>query len=134
MRRVFLPTRPLRDATRQAESRKFRGEIVSTHASLAGRDMDMGECERVYKGFYPRVPCGTRRLMALTAEACSMFLPTRPLRDATFLRSDIFRVFQFLPTRPLRDATIAELEATRQAAFLPTRPLRDATMKRTLTC
>ena len=58
--------------------------VVSTHASLAGRD-------------------GTRRRMATLPVR---FLPTRPLRDATIMWKIQARQAAFLPTRPLRDATI----------------------------
>ena len=102
---LFLPTRPLRDATRKVLRATMFDEVsthaslagrdghiymhfecareVSTHASLAGRDREIfyGGCGP--NGFYPRVPCGTRRWTRRPRPAASLFLPTRPLRDAT---------------------------------------------------
>ena len=58
---LFQPTRPLRDATGEAEI-VSEGREISTHASLAGRDVD--DCDKE---------------ISLEGE----FQPTRPLRDAT---------------------------------------------------
>ena len=65
-----------------------RGELarnISTHASLAGRDTSLG----------------------IHSPAESIFLPTRPLRDATSASTLSSIPNVFLPTRPLRDATAA---------------------------
>ena len=58
--------------------------IISTHAPLAGRDVE---------------------LLPLTTSK-EEFQPTRPLRGATHLGDVTNMVTEFQPTRPLRGATI----------------------------
>ena len=59
--------------------------LISTHASLAGRDDPAPTADASRPNFNPRVPCGTRqKSMALNPNG-DRFQPTRPLRDATGL-------------------------------------------------
>ena len=58
--KAFQPTRPLRDATVE-NKRVFAVVVISTHASLAGRDISNVSGGSSPGDFNPRVPCGTRR-------------------------------------------------------------------------
>ena len=58
--------------------------MISTHASLAGRDLIFPADIKIRVISTHASLAGRDDLMALTAEACSIFQPTRPLRDATF--------------------------------------------------
>ena len=79
--------------------------MISTHASLAGRDCAVFDPPSGYRDFNPRVPCGTRLVEVPQFIADVLFQPTRPLRDATAARIDVDNLYVFQPTRPLRDAT-----------------------------
>ena len=103
---AFLPTRPLRDATRRALPRQRRGLQISTHASLAGRDASSGGQTAAPGHFYPRVPCGTRPIVLMRNLVDKLISTHASLAG----RDDIahyasLSAHLFLPTRPLRDAT-----------------------------
>ena len=146
----FQPTRPLRDATSASKKyrpcarhfnprvpcgtrRSFRrcayaGGDISTHASLAGRDLLFHVRRRGHPHFNPRVPCGTRQRCGRSPPSGSQFQPTRPLRDATSWSIPSCAAPAFQPTRPLRDATAITILLQGISKFQPTRPLRDATV------
>ena len=123
---TFLPTRPLRDAT-VTLYRDFDGKTISTHASLAGRDLLIDDCKAqgiisthaslagrdawcfcsidVSRDFNPRVPCGTRHFFRRIASI--FFISTHASlagRDGKQQKLMILAL-KFQPTRPLRDAT-----------------------------
>ena len=79
---VFQPTRPLRGATKHELERRLSNNI-STHAPLAGRDVDDATVAGVNSDFNPRAPCGARLSMSLKGDCRIIFQPTRPLRGAT---------------------------------------------------
>ena len=56
---TFQPTRPLRGATIEIIM-DGTGSKISTHAPLAGRDLDVKTGRRVDYNFNPRAPCGAR--------------------------------------------------------------------------
>ena len=79
----FQPTRPLRGATNCACSGVI-GRIISTHAPLAGRDLD-GERGYVLVTISTHAPLAGRDDKWLrVADKAVKFQPTRPLRGATF--------------------------------------------------
>ena len=78
----FLLTRPSRDVT-SLTAGYIRGKFISTHTSLAGRDMN-----RVIMPVWDMV-----------------FLLTRPSRDVTTGTEKGRKRGQFLLTRPSRDVT-----------------------------
>ena len=62
------------------------GLVFGLHAivaSPAGRDQSRDDASRGRKHFNPRVSCGTRLLVGSPYSDLYVFLPTRPLRDAT---------------------------------------------------
>ena len=104
--RTFLPTLPLRGATR------------CWPCTGPGR-----------RSFYPRSPCGERPSASSRYSGSRRFLPTLPLRGATHSgRVPPWVVILFLPTLPLRGATDERRNgAAKRSQFLPTLPLRGAT-------
>ena len=61
--RKFQPTRPLRGATKtEKHSRGFNK--ISTHAPLAGRDLNKSRLQGLVINFNPRAPCGARLILA----------------------------------------------------------------------
>ena len=79
---TFLPTRPLRDATEHVDKNDGR-DIVSTHASLAGRDDEMAEIKKA-ESVSTHASLAGRDVNGMKNKIESIwFLPTRPLRDAT---------------------------------------------------
>ena len=107
--RRFQPTRPLRGATSIA-SITSSGNSISTHAPLAGRDLEYLAIRATLKHFNPRAPCGAR------PTACSSFALD----------------FTFQPTRPLRGATLEELQKKTAKVISTHAPLagRDQTKKK----
>ena len=96
----FQPTRPLRGATKNIHE-ILKGELISTHAPLAGRDTGGAKTrEDIYKfqptrplrgatgipqrqcakiqNFNPRAPCGARRGGICTVHSRSDFNPRAP--------------------------------------------------------
>ena len=146
----FQPTRPLRDATGSIIGDAFNKAFISTHASLAGRDVVVEIIHQVQQNFNPRVPCGTRRFRLARLRVRHYFNPrvpcgTRPAYCQTTSCHDLISTHAslagrdgvdytgktkdalFQPTRPLRDATDGAGHLWASDRFQPTRPLRDAT-------
>ena len=59
--------------------------MISTHTSLAGRDLIFTPEGFKLHDFYSHVPRGTRPLFLVRQRLFSLFLLTRPSRDATYL-------------------------------------------------
>ena len=146
----FLSTRPLRGATRHGEPISTRWQSFYPRAPCGARREHF--CGAGDAGdFYPRTPCGVRPCRAVPMAKRELFLPTHPLRGATFQSLPFSHLkFIFLPTHPLRGATpVAIADVAVQAIsthaplagcdgccarrtqiyapFLPTHPLRGAT-------
>ena len=103
----FQPTRPLRGATHQTQRQKQDCK-VSTHAPLAGRDINFSfYCLIFFVSTH--APLAGRDSTPKPEQAIDKkFQPTRPLRGATPLRKiSLIRFLRFQPTRPLRGATFA---------------------------
>ena len=62
--------------------------IISIHALLAESDLGRGEVVRRMLNFYPRSPCGERRLPTALRTPHHKFLSTLSLRRATNKKSD----------------------------------------------
>ena len=120
---MFQPTRPVRGAT-HGPARALVGEVVSTHAPRAGRDLPRVRRPRGSFGFNPRAPCGARRSRTrggLHPYRVSTHAP-RAGRDwlCVWLTKDIV---QFQPTRPVRGATArCSRRASRRTSFNPRAP------------
>ena len=148
----FQPTRPLRGAT--VSARRYRANVkdfnprapcgarpansilnfrllgsISTHAPLAGRDIEIRFTPDFWSDFNPRAPCGARLVKASIVFAWPLFQPTRPLRGATTAPLSFPAGMAFQPTRPLRGATRTLTALQPDGTFQPTRPLRGATAK-----
>ena len=124
---AFQPTRPLRGATL---AKKFSVSIhtISTHAPLAGRDVNRLRGQPQERDFNPRAPCGARRHNNIKTKVETGISTHAPLagRDGRARWYTIPKsVFQ--PTRPLRGATRVNVETMTNQRFQPTRPLRGAT-------
>ena len=78
----FQPTRPLRGATAWSAGQD-NTQIISTHAPLAGRDIQSLKVHRSQRNFNPRAPCGARHQHTEHNSTKTEFQPTRPLRGAT---------------------------------------------------
>ena len=71
-------------AGRDIQCRKSKTlPFISTHAPLAGRDPSVRVFNALRLDFNPRAPCGARLRWDLTNRVMSVFQPTRPLRGAT---------------------------------------------------
>ena len=79
---AFLSTLSLRRATRRSV-KLFRQNYISIHALLAESDRRAfyGTAQHTY--FYPRSPCGERRMSKKSPLMCFIFLSTLSLRRAT---------------------------------------------------
>ena len=74
---LFQPTRPLRGATKHELERRLSNNI-STHAPLAGRDVDDATVAGVNSDFNPRAPCGARLACLPFDTAAKDFNPRAP--------------------------------------------------------
>ena len=129
----FLSTSPLRGTTGKIGGRGFVRPI-SIHVPLAGDDMRQRMTLSMPADFYPRPPCGGRRVLRASGDVCEYFYPRPPcggrritpvllcaLRcisihvplagDDGKLRAAAKRTKEFLSTSPLRGTT-----STRAAA------------------
>ena len=79
---VFLSTLSLRRAT-NARPDTRRHDVISIHALLAESDCLGSQQPAGTTNFYPRSPCGERRIMTITICIASKFLSTLSLRRAT---------------------------------------------------
>ena len=125
--------------------------IISTHAPLAGRDVELlplttskeeFQPTRPLRGatlrfvlvtssfsyFNPRAPCGARRFLSLPNFLVPKFQPTRPLRGATAWSAGQAQIQRISTHAPLagRDAKTGYMTPVLES-FQPTRPLRGAT-------
>ena len=76
-RRKFQPTRPLRGAT-GADCTGRRTTTISTHAPLAGRDLQNSLISESEHYFNPRAPCGARRAFRTGLSMTADFNPRAP--------------------------------------------------------
>ena len=109
---VFQPTRPLRGATKHELERRLSNNI-STHAPLAGRDVDDATVAGVNSDFNPRAPCGARLSMSLKGDCRIIFQPTRPLRGATSMTLPLLVLILISTHAPLagRDRMLDQSDA-----------------------
>ena len=101
---TFLSTLSLRRAT----CWHFAGvqqNCISIHALLAESDIGQLQCIPGRKYFYPRSPCGERRLIVTVKRLYLKFLSTLSLRRATGVAGSGKRSTSFLSTLSLRRAT-----------------------------
>ena len=103
--REFLSTLSLRRATAQHFS-TLHNIFISIHALLAESDCYSLRYSASRRHFYPRSPCGERRMTHTQKFCASTFLSTLSLRRATGYRWQNLRQNQFLSTLSLRRATL----------------------------
>ena len=126
---VFLSTLSLRRATTSVLP-TIPDPTISIHALLA--ESDLADCTKIYAfgDFYPRSPCGERRMERLSTCTRKRFLSTLSLRRATRQNYECFEWIKFLSTLSLRRATASLVEMPRiSAIFLSTLSLRRATRR-----
>ena len=101
---IFLSTLSLRRATYDTYAKVLRVNI-SIHALLAESDAKILANTMLHFDFYPRSPCGERRINRNIANSERKFLSTLSLRRATIMQNVIFMPGKFLSTLSLRRAT-----------------------------
>ena len=102
---LFLSTLSLRRAT-HTFAPLLHDFVISIHALLAESDCPLFLPCWLLAYFYPRSPCGERRIRSLGRRASKPFLSTLSLRRATaFCQPLLASVMQFLSTLSLRRAT-----------------------------
>ena len=79
---IFLSTLSLRRATRKRELHR-QNIPISIHALLAESDIMIAQRCRILWYFYPRSPCGERRMIGKKERVKLLFLSTLSLRRAT---------------------------------------------------
>ena len=102
----FLSTLSLRRATDYARYYIHAREI-SIHALLAESDGHPKPGRHLGSDFYPRSPCGERRITIITTCTAWKFLSTLSLRRATETASLCVETPVFLSTLSLRRATLS---------------------------
>ena len=120
---TFLSTLSLRRATPDGTTTAtFFG--ISIHALLAESDRKLPIRLPTALHFYPRSPCGERRLLIVDCTACRLFLSTLSLRRAT--RRPIFfnrTGRNFYPRSPCGERHISvKREASKSIDFYPRSP------------
>mgnify|MGYP006903629295 CR=1 FL=1 len=100
---------------------------ISIHALLA--ESDDVACGYWYQlpHFYPRSPCGERRMECLSTSTRRKFLSTLSLRRATICKPAVNQIALFLSTLSLRRATLPGGHFVDLGQFLSTLSLRRAT-------
>ncbi len=101
---AFLSTLSLRRATYCFCCMACR-MFISIHALLAESDAVPEMRPNGQKYFYPRSPCGERRILSPRPSKSSVFLSTLSLRRATMQNARASRWTKFLSTLSLRRAT-----------------------------
>ena len=101
----FLSTLSLRRAT-LAMAGYTKAEIISIHALLAESDCSFCPADSQGRHFYPRSPCGERRMEPSSTCTKPRFLSTLSLRRATPRCRRHLRGRRFLSTLSLRRATL----------------------------
>ena len=82
MARGFQSTRPLRGGT-SIHASVARGQGISIHPPLAGRDLRRPICGTRFRNFNPPAPCGAGLDMYFRKYGYATFQSTRPLRGGT---------------------------------------------------
>ena len=119
---AFLSTLSLRRAT-SVSKRADSYTMFSIHALLAESDWAAAVQAVSVPFFYPRSPCGERRLPLLCWIAPHCFLSTLSLRRATVCPYSLPPPYSFLSTLSLRRATHRWAVSTaRTAVFYPRSP------------
>ena len=102
---------------------------ISIHALLAESDPFLRFGRMTHRYFYPRSPCGERRVIPEVYHDNMLFLSTLSLRRATPRCRRHLRGPKFLSTLSLRRATLQALHRCVIRPFLSTLSLRRATAK-----
>ena len=108
----------------------FQRIAISIHALLAESDSSPRATMYTWKNFYPRSPCGERRVSEWTATWNLHFYPRSPCgeRHPTFFY--IAQHTYFYPRSPCGERHSSVNTADQEARFLSTLSLRRATSKR----
>ena len=124
---IFLSTSPLRGTT--AEELGHADSIaISIHVPLAGDDKRQQTCAERRLYFYPRPPCGGRRLTALFRMlATRYFYPRPPCGGRLPASSCKSWRFHFYPRPPCGGRHKSKLYWVWAGIFLSTSPLRGTT-------
>ena len=96
---------------------------ISIHALLAESDCKSCKREVEVKNFYPRSPCGERRLIVLCRCAKNIFLSTLSLRRATQILTCFSALFAyFYPRSPCGERPSAKTLLPQPKDFYPRSP------------
>ena len=119
----FLSTLSLRRATPAPVPRRPHADI-SIHALLAESDPKTKPLSCIWKGFYPRSPCGERRPSIMYAGTGPVFLSTLSLRRATITAGPgTMTLPSFYPRSPCGERHAPLMEALdAQMGFYPRSP------------
>ena len=101
---------------------------ISIHALLAESDHYPAQCPASRFYFYPRSPCGERRLRFLQPRKAINFYPRSPCGERRAVLGVALACWIFLSTLSLRRATQWALLLQHPAIFLSTLSLRRATL------
>ena len=103
-------------------------EHISIHALLAESDYPIRIMVTIIIYFYPRSPCGERRLKAIISSITQIFLSTLSLRRATPALHNILKLFSISIHALLAESDEENPTQKREAkTFLSTLSLRRAT-------
>ena len=103
-RRLFLSTLSLRRATKACQFSALKDGFLSTLSLRRATWAGAGGCQSL-PHFYPRSPCGERRIGAFIVDSGIQFLSTLSLRRATITTHKQYQDLLFLSTLSLRRAT-----------------------------
>ena len=128
---MFQPTLPLRGAT-ETGTFTWLAFLVSTHAPLAGSDVEPFDGHVALSRFQPTLPLRGATPSGCTGRsASSCFNPRSPCGERPGFCVNGFSALLFQPTLPLRGATSSLVNfSPRTSEFQPTLPLRGATSAR----
>ena len=127
---LFLSTLSLRRAT-PIDVPQYQILDISIHALLAESDRSTWLDRRSCRDFYPRSPCGERRLLS-GSSSCAKAISIHALLAESDTSPNATRSFllRFLSTLSLRRATLRSFFKSSSLEFLSTLSLRRATRAR----
>ena len=120
---AFLSTLSLRRATNLRVVDGSRSSIISIHALLAESDRAESDQQHSPHNFYPRSPCGERRMIHTQRFCALIFLSTLSLRRATYSGHDqLALLLDFYPRSPCGERRPSAMSSSGREYFYPRSP------------